>query len=113
MSKTIDSLVIKKIERMPSTETCTCDICGRLIYKRSLQATDELPKNNSLYSFWEVTTGHNDWGNDSGDSIKKYEICSSTCLQGLIDVYKKDSSRCQRNTEFIKADHTYIFGYEP
>lgn len=113
MAKTIESLTIKKIERMPATETCSCNVCGQLIYRRSLQESDELPKNNELYSFWEVTTGHNDWGNDSPESIEHYEVCSPTCLQGLFDIYKSESSEYQRNSKYINVRHTYIFGYRP
>lgn len=105
MAKTIKSLTI---------ETCHCDICGRFIYRRSLQKSDELPKNNELYSFWKVTTGHNDdWGNGSGDSIEHYyEVCSTTCLQSLFDIYKNESSEYQKNSKYIEIEHHYIYGYE-
>ena len=112
MAKTTESLIIKKIERLPGIETCRCNICGRLIYRRSLQKSDELPKNNELYSFWEVMTGHNDWGNDSGDSIEHYEVCSTTCLQRLFDIYKIESSEDQRNSQYIEIKHHHIYGYE-
>lgn len=113
MAKTIESLTIKKIEKMPATETCTCNVCGQLIYRRSLQESDELPKNDELYSFWDVTTGHNDWGNDSPESIEQYEVCSPTCLQELFDIYKSESNEYQRNSKYIYVHHTYIFGYRP
>lgn len=110
MAKTIESLTIKKIEQLPATETCTCSICRKLIYKRSLQNSDELPKNRNYFPYWSVTTGHYDWGNDSGDSIDRHEVCSVDCLQILFDAYKEES-KDGGNTCYFQAQHERVWGY--
>ena len=50
-----------------------CDCCRKVIAK-----TEENKSINVTY--YEVTTGHNDWGNDSCDSIEKFYYCSEQCL---------------------------------
>lgn len=66
MSKEIESLIIKTVARRDAKETCICDICGRQIYKRSLVDSEEVPSNHFSVPFYDVTSGHADWGNDSG-----------------------------------------------
>ena len=43
-------------ERVLVKSTMYCDVCNSVI--------------NSHEGYWELTTGHNDWGNDSVDSIE-------------------------------------------
>lgn len=50
-----------------------CDVCGK-----------EIKKENRAY---EVTTGHNDWGNDSYESVKHKDICSDECLKVELEKY--------------------------
>lgn len=60
--KEIESLCIKITSKEPAKETCTCDICGKQIYKRSLKESEELPSNRFSIPFYTVHSGHNDWG---------------------------------------------------
>ena len=50
-----------------------CDICGKDI---------DIKK-----QVYEVTIGHNDWGNDSCDSVDYRDICSDECLKKEFDLY--------------------------
>jgi hypothetical protein len=51
---------------------CKCDVCEKQIERGSF--------------FFRVLTGHRDWGNDSCESQKWFDICSQECLQAM---YKK------------------------
>lgn len=112
MSKEVESLLVKIVSKEKTKETCTCDICGRQIYKRSLVDSEELPSNHFSVPFYDVTSGHADWGNDSGDSVEDYDICSPECLSVLLDAYKNVSSKSDRNTWWIEIKHDYSFAFE-
>lgn len=45
-----------------------CDCCGKEI------KTDSFPDEWHMFK-----SGHNEWGNDSFESIKYYEVCSPEC----------------------------------
>ena len=68
-----------------------CDVC-----KKEIQ---------SDAGYWEVTTHHNDWGNDSIDSYEAFDICSVECLKSKFDEYC-DNSNSQYNTWQIEVEHT-------
>lgn len=54
--------------------------------------------------YYEITTHHNDWGNDSCDSYNHFEFCSLECMRKHMDDYFKnaigseqyDIERCKR-----------------
>jgi hypothetical protein len=77
--------VTKKVEVL---KTIKCDSCERDI--------NEL----DTAFYYEVTTHHNLWGNDSIDSFEHLEFCSYDCLL-------KDMSRY-----FSDADVTYAYEIE-
>ena len=116
-----EKLKVKVIEEHQTRETCTCDVCKNLIYERSLVDSEELPENNIRIGYWEVHTGHHDWGADSGDSYEHYDVCSEECLTKLFDEYKnrsnhKYSNVCHNlnnpNTEFIRIEHDQVWCYK-
>ena len=53
-------------------EKIKCDIC-----KKDIE--DE--------TYYEVTTSHNDWGNDSWESLHTADICSDECLSKMFNEY--------------------------
>jgi hypothetical protein len=61
-----------------------CDKCGNHIVSR----------------YYEVTKGHNDWGNDSIESIKIINICSDECLRKEISVYIDNN----RSSKYINIE---------
>ncbi len=86
--------------------TCKCDECGKIISKDYGNKFNELyPPISALkqVSFYNVTVGHYDWGNDSCDSICYYDICPN-CID---KVYKEYIERSEKgcNTEYIKIEH--------
>ena len=70
-------------------ETTYCDICKK-----------EIDTNKG---YWEVITGHNDWGNDSIDSIESFDVCSENCLIDKFKKYIKESGKNRFNTQYFEA----------
>lgn len=66
-------------------EIMKCDVCGKVIYNTKYD------KNNftNRQHWWGLVTGHNDWGNDSCDSIESFEICSPECLNKKLQRVKQ------------------------
>lgn len=61
-----------------------CDVCGRIIEPPSKE--NQYDWINFKYKYYEVTTGHHDWGNDSCESIEQYDICTD-CIGKFITKY--------------------------
>lgn len=64
-------------EKVCIKETTCCDVCNNTIDTGGV--------------YWKLTTGHNDWGNDSFESIEQFDICSETCLRKKFDEYVSES----------------------
>lgn len=79
-------------DRFLVSEKRYCDVCGEEI----------------TGPYWDVTTGHNDWGRDSADSIEKKDCCSVECLSELFDEYKHVSEVEDGlyNTQYFHVDHS-------
>lgn len=86
--------------------TRKCDKCGKIISKNYGDKFYKLyPPWNKMKQarFYEVTTGHHDWGNDSCDSIWHYDICPD-CIDEMYKEYIKRSEK-GGNTEYIEIEH--------
>lgn len=70
-----------------------CDVCGHKI---------DPDKTRQIF---RVKTGHNDWGNDSCDSIEYKDVCSSECVEFVISEYLERSNNKNRgiNSEYIEV----------
>lgn len=77
---------IKKIEER-QVEYLRCDKC----------------KSKIIDNYYDVTTGHYDWGNDSIDSIEHFEICEK-CIVEFTKKYLKDAD----GTEYIDIERKYF-----
>ena len=75
---------IEKIEHR-LCEYIRCDSCNKKIKGK----------------YFEITTGHNDWGNDSIDSIEHKDICDD-CVNKYCDNYLKENQRS--NTAYIDVE---------
>ena len=77
-------------ERVCVKETMHCDVCNGIIDDKG--------------GYWEVTTGHHDWGNDSMDSIENFDVCSEVCLREIFDKYIRDSAANNWNTKYFDVE---------
>ena len=75
------NLIVKTTK--PITEKVICDVCGKTIADR----------NNRDAEYWTLTTGHNDWGNDSCDSYEDFDLCSKDCVKEKLNKYFDDCER--------------------
>ena len=93
--------------------TCKCDRCGKVIFKHYGDEFKELAKNvgrDCRVIYYRVTTGHNDWGNDSGDSIIVTDICPS-CLANEYSDYVDRASK-GINSEYIEIEHKNTYSLD-
>ena len=59
-------------------------------------------KISNLDSYYNVTTGHYDWGRDSIDSIERLHICSCKCLElEMKDYLGNSDDTCYINIEKV------------
>lgn len=77
-------------ERVCVKETTHCDVCNKPI------DTDK--------GYWHLITGHHDWGNDSIDSVKYFDMCSEDCLRKNFDEYVKESGKNDWNTMYFEVN---------
>ena len=67
-----------------------CDVCF----------TDIPPK----HPYYEITTHHRDWGNDSVDSYEHHDACCPECAMKFAKKYMTDSWGW-KNTQAIEIEH--------
>lgn len=74
--------ITEKITEIKSIVGIKCDICGKEITGK----------------FWNLTTHHHDWGNDSIESYRDFDLCSRECINKALDDYindcKKSDTQC-------------------
>ena len=94
--------------------TCKCDRCGKIIYKHYGKEFELLKRNvrktSERVSYYLVTTGHHDWGNDSVDSINLKDICPSCLVNEYSDYVDRASKGF--NSEYIKIEHENTYSLD-
>jgi len=70
----------------------TCDVCGKAIKG----------------DYWTLRTSHNDWGNDSVDSFKYFDLCSRKCVCQKLKDYFIDCK--ESNTQEFQLEQDYYKG---
>lgn len=89
--------------------TCICDVCKKIIYTQRLNPDGTRAGKYTTTQLYRVSTGHNDWGNDSVDSVDNYTICSPECLKSLMDEYYRQSFESNlTNTWWVDINHDYM-----
>lgn len=78
-----------------------CDVCGKVIPAVGTDST--LIKDSSKY--FDVVTGHNDWYNDSVESMKEHCICPD-CIGKFVTNYLMDKD--VSDTAYMNIDSKYL-----
>lgn len=94
MIKRITRKVMKEVEETVSS-VGICDICGKEFNYETL------PYRQPMSSYYDITTGHHDWGNDSVDSVESRDACCDECLLKFIQEWLKNRSVTCSNTAYI------------
>lgn len=104
------AMIKQKIEYI---RTCKCDRCGKVIFKHYGDEFKELANNverNNKVSYYHVTSGHNDWGNDSVDSIVTKDVCPSCLVNEYSDYVDKTSKGI--NSQYIEIEHENTYSLD-
>lgn len=73
-----------------------CDICERIIPGYMYRDDKAI--------YFRVTTGHNDWGNDSCESIEHFDICPE-CAKKFVTEYLENCC----DTKYIEIETEYAY----
>lgn len=76
-----------------------CDICGTIIDSKKYRSKES--------RYFEVTTGHNDWGHDSCESVEKRDVCPE-CIVKVMTEYINTAS----GTDYIEVETSHHHPYE-
>lgn len=68
----------------------TCDVCGKLLWDHTYRPKIKGIKDQDVM-YYEVSMSHNDWGNDSVESIETYDVCPD-CLTTICQKYLENPS---------------------
>jgi protein-arginine kinase activator protein McsA len=93
--KTVETKVVESTDII-------CDECGATI---AHYTEDGTVYKSYFDDYYDVVTGHNDWGNDSYESRKELQVCPQ-CVDKIIDAYKWRSLR-RYNTEYVEISHVH------
>lgn len=93
-------------QKVPYIKKIICDRCKRIIHKSfGEEFINETDKYHPLdmASWYRVTTGHNDWGHDSCESVERFDVCPK-CITEVYAEYVERSSG-GHNSEYIEITH--------
>lgn len=97
MIKRITRKVMREVEETVSS-IGICDICGKEFdYKPSLGKEKKA-------NYYQIVTGHYDWGNDSVESVESRDACCDECLSIFMQEWLKDEDVICSNTAYININ---------
>ena len=83
------------------SEECRCDRCGRHLWYHTKDGHKKPGLGTAEY--YNVVTGHNDWGRDSVDSVETYDVCVG-CAKKMFEEYIEDSFN-KTNSLYFECHH--------
>ena len=98
MSEILSEITEKVTKIKRNVTGIRCDICEKIIPVNS--------RNGSMY--FNVTTGHHDWGNSSWESRESQDICPD-CITKFTTKYLRNAAG---STRYIEIDTRYATAYE-
>jgi hypothetical protein len=73
-----------------------CDVCGGII--QTEEEIDCVVRKGGYY--YQITTGHSDWGMDSIESIEYADLCCDKCMFEYITKYVEETDSDTARFEF-------------
>lgn len=112
MSEKIKRKITVIKEDVPFVKLTYCDECGRLIRQRVCTGFSNLRRidHENRVEWYQVTTGHRDFGTDESDYRQETDICPD-CIKHIFDKYLIRSRG--ENTQLISIDHCWTYNEEP
>ena len=109
MAKRLSASVTSIAYKVTKTVTgIKCDCCEKVIPVGRWRSDDN--------KYYEITTGHHDWGSESIESRKTVDICPE-CVDKYISEYLRDASTTgylDLKTEYSYADkHSVVLDKPP
>lgn len=97
-------------QKVPYITELYCDKCKKLIRQYAHDEFKDIRQiqYHNLVEWYEVTTGHHDWGNDSIDSITHSDICTN-CIDDIFTSFKVRAS--EDTTEYIDIEHCWDYNH--
>lgn len=83
------------------SEECRCDRCGRHLWYHTKYGRKKPGLGTAEY--YNVVTGHHDWGRDSVDSVETYDVCVG-CAKKMFEEYIEDSFN-KTNSLYFECQH--------
>lgn len=86
------------------SEECRCDRCGGHLWFHTKERRKKPGQGPfRITEYYHIVTGHHDWGRDSVDSIKTYDICMG-CAKKMYAEYIEDSYN-HENSLYFECSH--------
>lgn len=92
LSETAEKIVVRERRKIESIE---CDMCKRLIKPTKFKSSSS--------RYFEVVTGHHDWGEESGESREHFDICPN-CIAVFVLKYTQECS----DTGYLEMESEHL-----
>lgn len=93
-------VVTKKVRKINAVQ---CDVCKKSIVPTSSVGVG-YNEHRRKTRYFDVVTGHHDWGNDSSDSIEHRHICPD-CIAEYVKNYLGEAG----GSEYIEIETEYVY----
>ena len=91
-------------------DSMTCDVCGKRFMENHSTTRFFCGSNrNEEIFYYNVISGHHEWGHDSVDSIEHHEVCSTECLRNFEEKYWEDTY----DSAYLEINKERTFGTIP
>ena len=98
MSKILNEEIIAA--KLLTLRGIRCDKCQKVILPKFVHGEHR----NGDSKYFKVTTGHNDWGNDSPDSIETHDICPERICK-VVNDYLENAE----GSEYINIETNHVY----
>lgn len=102
LNEEVKEVVVAKVRKL---DGIMCDVCEKFIEAKSKRfGWEKYP------IYFEVTTGHKDWGNDSHESIEHRDVCPD-CINKFVADYLSDELNYS-TTKYIEIETEVVYPHD-